>query len=54
MAERFATVLDCADITFLPDGMLDELPQPARIGATRTGGLDLNKPYFVDRRNASS
>jgi hypothetical protein len=44
MAERFATTLDCADISFLPDGVLDELPQPARIGATRTGGIDLNKP----------
>ena len=44
MAERFATTLDCADITFLPDGSLDELPLPSRIGATRTGGIDLNKP----------
>jgi hypothetical protein len=44
MAERFATTLDCADISFLPDGMLDQLPQPARIGAIRTGGIDLNKP----------
>jgi hypothetical protein len=44
MAKRFATTLDCADISFLPDGMLDQLPQPARIGATRTGGIDLNKP----------
>ena len=44
MAERFATTLDCADISFLPDGTLDELPLPSRIGATRTGGIDLNKP----------
>ena len=44
MAERFATTLDCADISFLPDGMLDQLPLPSRIGATRTGGIDLNKP----------
>src|SRR5262249_50628796 len=44
MAERFATTLDCADISFLPDGLLDQLPLPARIGATRTGGIDLNKP----------
>ncbi len=27
----------------LPDGILDHLPQPATIGATRTG-IDLNKP----------
>ncbi len=26
MADRFATTLDCADISFLPDGTLDELP----------------------------
>jgi hypothetical protein len=44
MAERFATTLDCADVGFLPDGTLDELPLPSRIGATRTGGIDLNKP----------
>jgi hypothetical protein len=44
MAERFATTLDCADISFLPDGMLDELPLPSRLGATRTGGIDLNRP----------
>jgi hypothetical protein len=44
MAERFATTLDCADISFLTDGTLDALPLPSRIGATRTGGIDLNKP----------
>ncbi len=44
MAERFATVLDCADISFIADGLLDELPLPSRLGSTRTGGIDLNKP----------
>ena len=44
MAERFATTLDCADITFIADGTLDELPLPSRLGATRIGGIDLNKP----------
>ena len=44
IAERFATTLDCADISFLPDGVLDQLPLPSRIGAVRTGGIDLNKP----------
>ena len=44
MADRFATTLDCADISFLPDGTLDELPLPSQIGAVRTGGIDLNKP----------
>jgi hypothetical protein len=44
MTDRFATILDCADISFIADGALDELPLPARIGTTRTGGIDLNKP----------
>jgi len=44
MAERFATALDCADVSFLADGTLDELPLPARLGTTRAGGIDLNKP----------
>jgi hypothetical protein len=44
MAGRFATALDCADTSFLPDGILDRLPLPAQLGATRTGGIDLNKP----------
>ena len=44
MAARFATTLDCADISFLPDGALDDLPLPSRLGATRVGGIDLNKP----------
>ena len=44
MADRFATTLDCVDIGFLPDGILDELPLPSQIGAVRVGGIDLNKP----------
>ena len=44
MTGRFATTLDCADIAFIADGTLDELPLPSRLGATRTGGIDLNKP----------
>ncbi len=44
MAERFAAILDCADVSFLADGTLDELPLPSRLGATRVGGIDLNKP----------
>ena len=44
MAGRFATALDCADISFLPDGILDQLPLPAQLGATRIGGIDLDKP----------
>ena len=44
MVERFTTALDCVDVGFLPDGTLDELPLPTRIGTTRLGGVDLNKP----------
>src|SRR2546428_11459944 len=33
-ADRFAAALDCADIGFLPDGVLDELPLPARAGGS--------------------
>ncbi len=44
MAERFCTTLDCVDTGFLPDGTLDALPLPSRIGQTRVGGIDLNKP----------
>jgi hypothetical protein len=44
MAGRFATTLDCADISFLPDGSLDELPLPSRLGATRTGASTSTSP----------
>jgi hypothetical protein len=51
MAERFCTALDCVDVAFVADGVLDELPAPSQIGATRVGGIDLNKPRA---RNAVS
>ena len=41
--ERFCTALDCVDIGFLPDHTLDELPTASQIGATRVGGIDLNR-----------
>lgn len=44
MVERFLTMLDCVDIGFIADGTLDELPLPGRLGATRVGGIDTNKP----------
>jgi hypothetical protein len=37
MVERFTTMLDCGDIGFLPDGILDELPTASQIGATPGG-----------------
>jgi hypothetical protein len=44
MVGRFCTMLDCVDVAFVPDGTLDRLPLPSQIGATRVGGVDLNKP----------
>jgi hypothetical protein len=44
MVDRFCTTLDCVDVGFIPDATLDELPAPSQIGATRVGGIDLNKP----------
>jgi hypothetical protein len=44
IVDRFCTTLDCLDIGFLPDDTLDQLPLPSQIGATRVGGIDLNKP----------
>ena len=38
------TTLHCVDITFIGDDLLDRLPTPTQLGATRVGGLDLNKP----------
>ena len=29
MVEEFCTALDCADVGFIPDGLLDALPPPA-------------------------
>ena len=44
IAERFATALDYVDTGFLGDGVLDVLPAGVQLGATRVGGVDLNKP----------
>jgi hypothetical protein len=43
MLDRFCTAVDCVDVGFIPDGFLDELPQPSTIGNTRVGGVDLDK-----------
>ena len=44
MVDRFTSTLDCVDVGFLPDGILDQLPAPSRVGGTRIGGLDMNVP----------
>jgi hypothetical protein len=43
MVDRFTSMLDCVDVGFLPEGVLDRLPLPSQIGATRVGGIDTNK-----------
>jgi hypothetical protein len=43
MARRFCTALNCVDIGFIPDHTLDQLPTASQIGATRVGGVDLNR-----------
>ncbi len=43
MVDRFCTTLDCVDVAFIPDGILDQLPQPSTIGRTRVGGIDLDQ-----------
>ena len=52
IAERFATALDCVDTGFLGDGILDQLPAGSTLGATRIGGVDLNKQRMRDALSA--
>ena len=44
MVDRFTSLLDCVEVGFLPDGILDQLPAPSKLAATRVGGIDLNRP----------
>src|SRR5512132_114934 len=44
MVDRFTSMLDCVDIGFLPDGVLDQLPAPSKLAGTRIGGIDMNVP----------
>ena len=52
IAERFATALDCVDTGFIGDGILDQLPAGSTLGATRVGGVDLNKQRMRDALSA--
>ena len=52
IAERFATAMECVDTGFLTDGILDRLPSGSMLGATRVGGVDLNKPRMHDALRA--
>jgi hypothetical protein len=44
IAERFCTAVDCVDIGFLSDGILEDLPRASQLGAVRVAGIDPNKP----------
>jgi hypothetical protein len=41
--ERFLNAVGCIDSCFVADEMLEQLPQPARVGQTKVGGIDLNQ-----------
>jgi hypothetical protein len=43
MVDRFTTMLDCVDVGFVPDDVLDQLPASSQLGATSVGGVDVNK-----------
>ena len=47
-----ATALDCVDTGFIGDGILDELPDGSTLGASRVGGVDLNKKRMRDALSA--
>jgi hypothetical protein len=42
--ERFLNAVGCMDACFVSDNTMEELPQPTRVGQTKVGGIDLNKP----------
>src|SRR5271155_3125111 len=44
IVEEFCTTLDCVDVGFIPDDLLDALPAASQLGSTRVGGIDVNKP----------
>jgi hypothetical protein len=42
--ERFQQALSCVDQCFIADQTLEQLPTPTRVGRSRVGGIDFNKP----------
>jgi hypothetical protein len=44
MVDRFTSILDCVEVGFLPDSILDQLPAPSQICAVRVGGINTNNP----------
>jgi hypothetical protein len=43
IAERFLNALGHVDVAFIGPDVLEEWPKPTTVGATRIGGLDVNK-----------
>jgi hypothetical protein len=50
--ERFLNAVGCVDACFVSDDNLENLPQPAQVGQTKVGGIDLNKPRMRRVANA--
>jgi hypothetical protein len=44
MLERFLDTLHFMDVCFIADDTLEKLPLPSRIGKTKVGGVDFNRP----------
>ena len=42
--ERFLKVVRGVDVSFIDDGKLETWPLPSKVGATRVGGVDVNRP----------
>ena len=41
---RFTQILRCIDASFISADLLEQLPQPAQLGQTKVGGMDVNRP----------
>jgi hypothetical protein len=42
--ERFLTVLNGVDVSFIDNGTLEKWPLPSKVGASPVGGVDINRP----------
>lgn len=54
MVDRFTSMLDCVDVAFLPDGILDRLPVASQIGATRSAASTSTGPACTTLSTRSS
>ncbi len=53
MLDWFSATVDCVDTGFLADDQILNQPAlPSRLGRTRTGGVDLNKPPRHENRTS--